>query len=146
MKGIYMFLHGEITKDLSRAKKFFEDIISYTIGPFTLDDIIINKTNSINIVDVREYDDYIKGHIPYAVHIPYKEIQNHMEMLEKDKITVIYTYSDSCPRAYNTALALVEKHYPAITLRGGFKEWKKFDLDIIKTDSPHYEDSDEKEN
>lgn len=137
-----MFSHGEITKDLSRAKKFFEDIISYTVGPFTLDDIIENKINSINIVDVREYNDYLNGHIPYAVHIPYKEVKEHIDMLDKDKVTVIYTYSDSCPRAYKSALELIEKHYPSITLRGGFKEWKKFDLDIVKNDTTDYHEAD----
>lgn len=137
-----MFSHGEITKDLSRAKKFFEDIISFTVGPFTLDDIIENRINSINIVDVREYNDYINGHIPYAVHIPYKEVKDHINMLDKEKVTVVYTYSDSCPRAYKSALELIEKHYPAIILRGGFKEWKKFDLDIIKTDTTDYNEAD----
>jgi len=142
MKGFCMFSHGEITKDLSRGKKFFEDIISFTVGPFSLDEMIVHRLETLNIVDVREYEDYIEGHIPYAIHIPYKEAQNNLEMLDKDKVTIVYTYSDSCPRAYNTALALIEKHYPAVILRGGFKEWKKFDLDIIKNDSSDYKESD----
>ena len=137
-----MFLHENITKDLSRAKKFFEDIISYTVGPYTLDEIIANRVNTINIVDVREYNDYIEGHIPYAVHIPYKEVKDHVEILDKSKVTVVYTYSDSCPRAYKTALELIEKHYPAVILRGGMKEWKKFDFDIVKTNTDDYKESD----
>ena len=137
-----MFGHSDITKDLSRAKKYFEDIISFTVGPFTLDEIIVHRINTINIVDVREYNDYIEGHIPYAVHIPYKEAKDHVQMLDKDKVTVVYTYSDSCPRAYNTALELIEKHYPAVILRGGFKEWKKFEFDIIKKDTDDYEEAD----
>lgn len=136
-----MFGHSDITKDLSRAKKYFEDIVSYTVGPFTLDDIISHRIDSINIVDVREYEDYIEGHIPYAVHIPYKETKDYIDMLNKEKVTVVYTYSDSCPRAYNTALALIDKHYPAVILRGGFKEWKKFDFDIIKIDSSDYKEA-----
>ncbi len=137
-----MFSHENITKDLSRAKKFFEDIISYTVGPYTLDEIIANRVNTINIVDVREYNDYIEGHIPYAVHIPYKEAKDHVEMLDKSKVTIVYTYSDSCPRAYKTALDLIEKHYPAVILRGGMKEWKKFDFDLVKTDSENYNQTD----
>ncbi len=136
-----MFSHDEITKDLARAKKFFEDIISFTAGPYTLDEIIAHRPDSINIVDVREYDNYIEGHIPYAVHIPYKEIKEHIDMLDKSKVTVVYTYSDSCPRAYKSALELIEKHHPAVILRGGFKAWKKFDFDIIKNESDsHIED------
>ena len=139
-----MFHHKNITEDLSRAKKFFEDIVSFTIGPFSLDDTIARRIDAINIVDVREYQDYIEGHIPYAVHIPYKEAEKHIKMLNKDRVTIVYSYSDSCPRAYNTALALIEKHFSTATLRGGFKEWKKFDLDIIKTNSDDYPETDKK--
>ncbi len=136
-----MFSHGDITKDLSRAKKFFEDIVSYTVGPFSLNDMINHRINTLNIIDVRDYNDYVEGHIPYSVHIPYKETKEHLDMLDKEKVTIIYTYSDSCPRAYNTALELIEKHYPAVVLRGGFKEWKKFEFDIIKSDSADYNDN-----
>ena len=141
-----MFFHEDVTKDLSRAKKFFEDIISYTIGPFSLDEMITHRINTLNIVDVRDYNNYIEGHIPYAVHIPYKETKEHLDMLDKDKITIVYTYSDSCPRAYKTALELIEKHYPAVVLRGGFKEWKKFEFDIIKSDTTDYKESNKDDN
>ena len=141
-----MFFHEDVTKDLSRAKKFFEDIISYTIGPFSLDEMITHRINSLNIVDVRDYNNYIEGHIPYAIHIPYKEAKEHLDMLDKDKITIVYTYSDSCPRAYKTALELIEKHYPAVVLRGGFKEWKKFEFDIIKSESADYKESNKDNN
>ena len=40
-----MFFHDDLTKDLNRAKKFFEDILAYTIGPFSLEDIIENNNN-----------------------------------------------------------------------------------------------------
>lgn len=135
-----MFSHdNEITKDLSRAKKFFEDIISFTVGPYTLDEIIAHRVGTINIADVREYNDYLDGHIPYAVHLPYKELKEHTNLLDKEKVTVVYTYTDTCPRAYNTALELIKNHYPAVILRGGFKEWKKFDFDVVKNDSEAFD-------
>ena len=135
-----MFFHDDLTKDLNRAKRFFEDILAYTIGPFSLEDIIENNINTINILDVREYENYIDGHIPYAVHIPYRELEQYFDMLNKDKITVVYTYTDSCPRAYKTALALVKNDYPAVVLRGGYKQWKKFDFDTVKNDSDDFQE------
>lgn len=137
-----MLFHENIVKDFSRAKKYFEDIVHYTIGPYSLDDMLNQNVNKMNILDVRDYDDYIDGHIPYAVHTPYKEVENNLEILDKDKVTIVYSYSDSCPRAYKAALALVDKHYPAVVLRGGFKLWKKFDFDVVKNDSLDYKDSD----
>ena len=136
-----MFFHDNLSKDLNRAKKFFEDILAYTIGPYGLKEMIETKINKINILDVREYEDYLDGHIPYAIHIPFKHVEEHHKMLDKEKITVVYTYTDSCPRAYKTALKLVENGYPAIVLRGGFKQWKKFDFEIIKTDTTDFQDT-----
>ena len=127
-----MFAHEEITKDLSRAKKFFENVISFTIGPFTLEDMIKYRLNSINIVDVRDYEHYIEGHLPYAMHISADNIKEHVNMLDKSKVTILYTHNDSCAKAYNSALVLLENQYPCVVLRGGYKEWKKYDLDIIQ--------------
>lgn len=138
-----MFSNHITTEDLSRAKKYFEDIISFTVGPFTLDEIIAYKIDTINIVDVRDYDDYIEGHIPFAIHIPHKEAKEHSKMLEKDRVTIVYSYSDSCPRAYNAALSFVDKHYPTAVLRGGFREWQKFDFDVIKNNTTDYKEADE---
>lgn len=135
-----MFFHDDLNKDFNRAKRFFEDILAYTIGPYSLKEIILDKINSINILDVREYENYIDGHIPYAVHIPYRELEQNLDILSKEKITVVYTYTDSCPRAYKTALRLVENEYPAIVLRGGYKQWKKFDFDIVKNDSDDFQE------
>ena len=137
-----MFSENKVTKDLSRGRKFFEDIFSYTVGPYSLDEMIAHRINTLNIIDVREYEDYIQGHIPYAIHIPYKEIDEHCKMLNKDKVSVVYSYTDSCPRAYNSALKLIEEHYPAVVLRGGFKEWKKFDFDVIRSNSDDYPEAD----
>ena len=130
-----MFTNEKITKDLSRAKKFFENIIAYTVGVFTLEDMIKNSLESINIIDVRDYNNYIEGHIPYAMHIPMSDIEEHCNMLDKSKVTIIYTHNDSCAKAYKAALVLLDKNYPCVVLRGGFEEWKHHELDIIKNSS-----------
>ena len=130
-----MFFHNDISKDHARAKKFFENILAFTIGTYSLKNLIKDKISDIIIIDVREYEDYIHGHIPFAIHIPYEHIEEHIDMLEKDKMIIIYTYNDSCPRAYKSAWILTDKHFHAVTLRGGFCQWKKFDFDVVKTEA-----------
>lgn len=129
-----MFFHNDISKDFSRAKKFFENILAFTIGTYSLRNLIKDNISDIIIVDVREYEDYIKGHIPFAIHIPYEHILEHINMLEKDKMIIVYSYNDSCPRAYKTALQLADQHYHVVTLRGGFCKWNKHNFDVVKTD------------
>ena len=56
-----MFPHKDITDDLSRAKKFFENIVSYTIGPFSLDKVISKKIDTKKAPDLKfKYDESLE--------------------------------------------------------------------------------------
>lgn len=44
------------------------------------------------IVDARGYDNFIEGHLPNAVNIPYYELQDYKDRLPKDKNTRIIAY------------------------------------------------------
>ena len=59
-----------LTFDSSKAKEFFLNKISFMTNSIELHENIQNNIDDINIIDVRTYDDYIDGHIPFAIHIP----------------------------------------------------------------------------
>lgn len=120
-----------ITKQTQRAKEFFENRVAFTVGPVELKEMMEKERNSIEIIDVRSREYYEKGHIPSAISIPGSEIQMHLNKLSKDKINVIYCYSQQCHLGSKTALVLLEKGYPVIELEGGFNEWKNSDFDIV---------------
>lgn len=120
-----------ITRQIQRAKEFFENRIAFTVGPVELKEMIEKDRNSIEIIDVRSREYYDKGHIPSAVSIPGSEIQMHLNKLSKDKINVVYCYSQQCHLGSKTALVLLENGYPVIELEGGFNEWKNSDFDIV---------------
>ena len=82
--------------DTKRAQEYFKEKISFEIQPRELHELIKNNIENINIIDVREYDDYIDGHIPYAIHIPLNDFENHFVMLEKDKVNIVYGYCLHC--------------------------------------------------
>ena len=120
-----------ITKQTQRAKEYFEDKIAFTVGPVELKEIIEKSRNSVEIIDVRLREHYEKGHIPSAISIPGKEILSNINKLSKDKINIVYCYSQQCHLAAKTAVILAEKNYPVIELEGGFNEWKNSDFDIV---------------
>lgn len=133
--------HEEIfkrTKDTNKAKEFFLNKLAYTVGPERLKKAMEEYFEMINIFDVRDYEDYIKGHIPYAMHIPMDQFEDQLLQFSKEKINVIYSYCPLCQRAQKTAYLLADKGYPTMVLIGGFKGWKKRDLEIVETDSPNY--------
>ncbi len=123
----------KITFNTSKAKEFFLEQISFTITPFELDELIKNYINAINVIDVRRYDDYIDGHIPYAIHLPMEEFDENLKMLEKDKVNIVYGYSELCKLTPKACYMIAHKGYPTMLLRGGYRAWEKLDFDTVKT-------------
>ena len=119
-------------KDTHKARNYFLDQIAYTIGPDRLLKLEEKHLEEFNLFDVRDYEDYIKGHIPYATHIPFKQIEDQLIKFSKDKINIVYSYSILCQRSKQVAYMLTDKGYPVMELVGGFKGWKKRDFEIIE--------------
>lgn len=126
------------TKDTGKAKDFFMNNLAFTIGPDRLHHLMQEHLEEFNLYDVRDYEDYIKGHIPYAMHIPFDQLEEQMENFSKDKINIFYSYCPLCQRCVKAAYIAADKGYPAMTVIGGFKGWKKRDLDIVENDVSDY--------
>lgn len=74
------------------------------------------------IVDVRSKEDFGKSHIPMAINLPLKDIQEGNISLPKGKVILVY-----CENGGGSALAariLSEKGYRVINTVGGLKEYK----------------------
>ena len=134
MKGLKM-LKKDIIYDFSRAKHYFENISTYMISPYGLLGMIKKNVDMFQLIDVRDYDDYIDGHIEFAEHIPVNKLEENLDMLDKEKITIFYCYNSYCLRAVNCALKLVERSYPAAILDGGMEAWEMLDFDVVRNSS-----------
>lgn len=133
--------HEEIlkrTKDTNKAKDFFLEKLAFMIGPDRLKHLMEKHLEDFNLIDVRGYEDYIKGHIPYAVHIPFEQMEEQLVKLSKDKVNILYSHSFLCQKSKKAAYILADEGYPVMELLGGFKGWKKRDFDIIETDDADY--------
>lgn len=85
----------------------------------------VNKGEMLTVVDVREREEWVQGHIPNSVFIPrgYLELQIEQNQPDRDAPVVIY-----CAGGVRSALAarnLKEMGYSnVISLIGGFNGWK----------------------
>ncbi len=111
-----------------KARKFFDAKMEFTTGPIELNEMVKNHEN-INIVDVRKPDDYKEGHIPGAVSL-FKERWSIHTGLSKDKVNIIYCYSQVCHLATNAAWEFAGNGYPVMELEGGFEGWKNYNLPV----------------
>ncbi|EEF62543.1 rhodanese-like domain-containing protein [Pedosphaera parvula] len=112
------------------AKKYFEDKITFTTGPVELERMIKQHEN-INVIDVREEEDYRQGHVPGAINLP-KERWETLEGLSKDRTNVLYCYNPVCHLAATAGVEFASKGFPVMEMEGGFKAWQDMDLEIEK--------------
>ena len=84
----------------ARAKAYFEDKLAFTTGPVELEKWIKSHEDNLVVVDVREEEDYAKGHIPGAINLP-KNKWDSLRGLAKNKTNVVYCYSQQCHLAAN---------------------------------------------
>jgi rhodanese-related sulfurtransferase len=110
------------------ARAYFEAKLAFTTGPVELDRWIKSGENNLVVVDVREAEDFAKGHIPGAINIP-KEEWGNAHGLSHDKTNVVYCYSQQCHLAANACAQFAGKGYPVMELEGGFAVWKQMDLE-----------------
>lgn len=118
-----------MTNDPVKAKEFFESKMAFTTGPVELERMMKNK--EVNIVDVRAAEDYTQGHIPGAVNLP-KDQWSSLKGLRKDKMNVLYCYSQVCHLAATAAVQFAGQGYPIMELDGGWRWWKDDGFDVEK--------------
>jgi rhodanese-related sulfurtransferase len=112
-------------QDPQKARAYFENKVAFTTGPIELSHQL--ERRGVNIVDVREAEDYEKGHIPGAINLPHGSWDNPRN-LAKDKTNVVYCYSQQCHLAANACVAFASKGFPVMELEGGFEVWEQHKL------------------
>lgn len=110
-----------ITGNPEKAREFFAAKMAFTTGPFELKGMIERQEN-ITVIDVRSPEDYAKAHVPGAVNLPYGTWHG-AKGLAKDKLNVIYCYSQTCHLAAAAALELASQGYRVMEMDGGFAAW-----------------------
>ena len=113
--------------DPQKARAYFENKVAFTTGPMELSHML--ESGNVNVVDVREAEDYEKGHVPGAISLP-KGTWDNPKGLAKDKTNVVYCYSQQCHLAAHACIAFAAKGFPVMELEGGFKSWEQHELDV----------------
>jgi rhodanese-related sulfurtransferase len=113
----------------AKARAYFEEKLAFTTGPVELGHMLESNENNITVVDVREAEDFAKGHVPGAINLPRGSWDNPSG-LSKDKTNIVYCYTQTCHLAANACVAFASRGFPVMELDGGFEAWKSADLEI----------------
>lgn len=115
------------SQDPQKARAYFESKLAFTTGPVELSHM--QQSRSATVVDVRQAEDFAKGHVPGAINLPQGTWDN-TSRLSKDKTNVVYCYSQQCHLAAKACLAFASKGFPVMEMEGGFEAWKDHELEV----------------
>lgn len=97
--------------------------------------LALMKNNHVTILDVRDQDEFNRGHIFGAVNIPVDDLANRHSEFQSDKVIVTYC-GKGAGRSERAAKLLIEKGKNAFWLEGGYLNWPFF-----SPNSPQKEES-----
>jgi rhodanese-related sulfurtransferase len=113
-----------------RQREMFADLVIFTILPAEVNQFLQRDFNSI-IVDVRETEDFIDGHVPGAIHLP-KGNWGKISEWPNVRTVIVYGRSSRCPVPVQAMLEFANQGYPVIEMEGGFEAWEKNQLLVAK--------------
>src|SRR5215211_7802169 len=83
-------------------------------------------------VDVREREEWEEGHLPGAVHVPRGNLESRIEGVAPDRQQPVVLYCAVGNRSAFAAKTLSELGYEhAVSLTGGFTDWKRNGYDVV---------------
>ena len=117
------------TVEQNRAN-FYRENVATLISPHTLRERLSKGFNDYIIVDTREREDYLAGHIIGSINIvPGQSLVADFKKLEAenpDKEILIYCYTHVCQRGKKVGDKLAQNGISVLELGIGFNEWKNF--------------------
>lgn len=94
--------------------------------------IKINREKAV-VVDVREPEEYVKGHITNAKNIPLSQLDERLPQVAKNKALPVILVCESGARAVRAQRQVRKLGYEkAEALAGGMKAWRAASLPVTK--------------
>lgn len=90
------------------------------------------RREELQLVDVREGDEWAAGHIAGSLHIPMDDVAGRLSELDTDRQVV--TVCRSGRRSGEVAEHLSESGYRARNLEGGLERWSQEGLPLTASD------------
>jgi rhodanese-related sulfurtransferase len=90
---------------------------------------------NIVLIDVRETDEYISGHVPGAISIPLSTVQNNVEPFLAQKPTYVICLGGG--RSYRACEFAEQSGAECINVAGGTGAWIQFGFDVVLGELPN---------
>jgi rhodanese-related sulfurtransferase len=129
--------HKAVAADEMSAYLEFVDYGGGTIFP---EQIPKAEYAKMLIIDTRDGSQYVKDHIPGAIHIEWRQVLAKSDQIPKDKPVLVYCNTGSLSEQAGFALRVAGWENVRI-LQGGYAEWKAkggMDANLKATSAPQH--------
>lgn len=105
--------------------------LSLYINHFKILDTLGKEDSPYVVLDVRNAPAAVKkDQIKGAIALPAKDIANHLETLDKNKIYVVYDWTGGTTLGKEALLILLSNGFEAYELAGAMEGWKGMNLPV----------------
>lgn len=94
------------------------------------------RGGEVTVLDVRPPEEYRAAHIPGAISVPLKELEERLSSLPKEREIVAYCRGPYCVLAPEAVKLLRARGYRAAALGDGVAEWRAHGLPVAAGDAP----------
>lgn len=88
------------------------------------------RDGSVMLLDVRPNDEYSLGHLPGALNIPLRELEQRLSELPSGQEIVAYCRGPYCVLSFEAVAALRARGFQVRRFEEGFPEWKAAGLPV----------------
>jgi rhodanese-related sulfurtransferase len=106
------------------------------LAPMTRDELTERlRRRAVRLIDVRPEIEYQAAHIPGAINVPVTALADRLDALPKRPEIIAYCRGPYCVMAYRAVEILRPAGYRARRLDGGFTEWRRAGLPLVRAES-----------
>lgn len=101
------------------------------LEPVTAAELVTRlRDGAVMLIDVRPEDEYGLGHLPGALNIPLRQLEQRLSELSRDLEIVAYCRGPYCVLSFEAVAALRSLGFNVRRLEEGFPEWKASGLPV----------------
>ena len=109
----------------AEALAHFQKLLAYETDCWDVHTALSAGHHGFVLLDVRGPDAYAAGHVPGAVSLPHRRInERNLASYDKDVLFVVYCSGPHCNGADRAAVALARLGRPVKKMIGGITGWK----------------------
>ena len=89
------------------------------------------RAGTVTIIDVRPEDEFALGHLPGALNIPLRGLEDRLGEINRKQEVVAYCRGPYCVLSYEAVAALRARGFKARRLEDGLPEWRVAGLPVV---------------